>query len=113
MLSAEASAESVRTERALLLRQMVADFSAAHARMLRLDQRQALYQSRLLQEMSAQAESSLEAYTNDTGDFAEVVRAKIAELNARIDALAIDVERQKTTARLNYFFASSTTAEDE
>ena len=113
VLSAEATAESVRTERALLLRQMVADYSVAHARLQRLNQRQTLYQSRLLEEMSAQAESSLEAYTNDAGDFAEVVRAKIAELNARIDALAIAVERQKTIAQLNYFFASGITAEDE
>ena len=104
--SAVAVAESVRTERALLLRKMIADFYQQRSRLLRLNQRQALYESRLLLEMSEQAEASLAAYTNDDGDFAEVVRAKIAELNAKIDKLAIDVDRQKTIARLNYFFAS-------
>lgn len=63
-----------------------------------------LYQKQLLPQMSEQAEASLEAYTNDESDFAEVVRARIAELNAQIDALAIDVERQKTIIELNYFF---------
>lgn len=105
--SAQATTESVRTERALLLRRMIAEFNTHRARLLRLEQRKALYSSRLLEEMSEQAEASLAAYTNDDADFAEVVRAKIAELNARIDALGIDVERQKTIARLNYFFAAS------
>ncbi len=109
--SAEATTESLRTERALLLRKLIADFYRERARLLRLGERQALYETRLLQEMSEQAEASLSAYTNDDGDFAEVVRAKIAEFNARLDKLEIDVERQKTVARLNYFFAAGTEGE--
>jgi hypothetical protein len=46
----------------------------------------------------------LTAYTNVTGDFSEVVRARIAELNANIASLDIEVERQKLRAQLNYFF---------
>jgi hypothetical protein len=56
--------------------------------------------------MHEQAEASLPAYTNDTGDFSEVVRASIAELNAKIDSLSIQVSRQKIIAQLNYFFTS-------
>ena len=36
-------------------------------------------------------------------ELAEVVRARIAELNARIDALHISIDRLKTIAQLNYF----------
>ena len=57
--------------------------------------------------MREQAEASLTAYTNDDGDFAEVVRSRIAELNAQIDALNIAVDRQKTISQLNYFFTNS------
>jgi hypothetical protein len=57
--------------------------------------------------MNDQAEASLNAYTNDDGDFAEVVRARIAELNANIDYLNINVDRLKTIAALNYFSSSS------
>ena len=53
--------------------------------------------------MREQAEASLNAYTNNDGDFAEVVRARIAELNTRIDALAIDVELVRVAAQLNYY----------
>ena len=57
--------------------------------------------------MAEQAEASLAAYNNDDGDFAEAVRARIAELNAQIDALAIAVERQKATARINYLLTQA------
>jgi outer membrane protein TolC len=111
--SAAATAEAVRTERALLQRQLVADFQTQLARLTRLEQRRTLYQSRLLEEMRLQAEATLSAYTNDDGDFAEVVRAKIAELNARIDARNIEVDLQITIARLQYFFAEADTSEEQ
>jgi hypothetical protein len=57
--------------------------------------------------MNEQAAASLTAYTNDDGDFAEVVRARIAELNAKIDALNIDVDRQKTIIQINYYLTAS------
>ena len=105
--SAIATTEAVRTEKALLLRSMIAAFDAQRARLHRLDERRELYQTRLLAEMATQAEASLTAYTNDDGDFAEVVRARIAELNAKIDALDIEVDRLKAISRLNYFFTKS------
>ncbi len=104
--SAEASAAALRTEKSLALRRLMADFEAWRARLHYLEQRGALYQSRLLREMREQAEASLAAYTNDTGDFAEVVRAHIAVINARIEALDIEVERLKAISHLNYFFVA-------
>jgi len=103
--SAVYKAEAVKTEKWLLLRKLIASFDTAKTGLRRLNQRQELYQSQLLPQMHEQAEASLSAYTNDEGDFAEVVRARIADLNAEIDALDIDVERQKSIVQLNYFFA--------
>jgi len=105
--SARAEAETLRTERALLLRDLRAGLEAARARLLRLDERRALYQGRLLAEMAAQAEAAQAAYGADNGDFAEAVRSRIDELDARIEALAIDVERQRAIARLNYYLTGS------
>ena len=82
--SAIADTEAVRTEKMLALRNMVASFESQYARLQRLEQRRQLYWTRLLPQMEQQAEASLSAYTRDAGDFAEVVRARIAELNARI-----------------------------
>ena len=105
--SAIAGSEAVRTEKWLALRKLIAAFETQRARLLRLNQRRSLYQSRLLEEMQEQAEASLTAYTSDDGDFSEVVRARIDELNARIDALDIDIDRLKTISQLNYFFTTS------
>ena len=108
--SAIAGAEALRTDKMLALRSLLAGFEAEYSRLQRLDQRLQLYQTRLLREMEAQAEASLNAYTSDDGDFAEVVRSRIAELNARIEALDIETERLQTIARLNYFFAGADSA---
>lgn len=107
--AAVADNEEVKTERALALRQLRAGFEAARSNYLRLVERKALFDTRLLKEMSEQAEASLSAYTNDDGDFAEVVRARITELNAKIESLNIDVETQKVIAQIHYFLIAKTT----
>lgn len=108
--SAIAGSEAMRTEKMLALRTMVAACETQYARLRRLEQRRQLYRARLLPQMREQAEASLSAYTRDDGDFAEVVRARIAELNARIEALGIDIQRLQTITQLNYFFADSSGA---
>jgi outer membrane protein TolC len=104
VLAAVSQAEAVKTTKWSLVRNMIAGFEKNRVQLKRLQERQRLYQVQLLPQMHQQAEASLTAYTNDDGDFAEVVRARIAELNARIEALEIDVEKQKTIIELNYYF---------
>lgn len=105
--SAVARTEAMKTQKWLALRNMQASLMAARANLLGLEQRQALYRNQLLQQMHEQAEASLNAYINDDGDFAEVVRARIAELNTHIEALTIDVEHSRVIAQINYFFAGT------
>lgn len=104
VLAAVSQAEAVKTTKWSLVRRMIAGFEKNRVQLKRLQERQTLYQVQLLPQMYEQAEASLTAYTNDDGDFAEVVRARIAELNARIELLEINVEIQKTIIELNYYF---------
>lgn len=99
--------EAIKTEKHLLGRKLMAELETASVQLARLDERQALYADQLLPQMAELAEASLSAYNNDDGDFAEAVRARIAELNAKIDSLAIDVDRQKTIAQINYLLAQA------
>ncbi|MFT5210911.1 MAG: outer membrane protein TolC [Flavobacterium sp.] len=108
--AAVSTSAAVETQRWLLIRKLMASFEASHVELIRLNQRQKLFEERLLPQMHDQAEASLSAYTNDDGDFAEVVRSRIAELNAIIDALGINVDKQKSIIQLNYFLISK--AED-
>ncbi|GAB3291518.1 TolC family protein [Parahaliea aestuarii] len=110
--SAAAEAEASRTDRALALRRLRAGFEAERARLAQLDARNSLYSDRLLGQMRDQYEAALSAYTSVEGDFAEVVRARIDELNARVEALGIRVERQRAIARLNYYLAGLSAAEE-
>ncbi|MCT8988087.1 TolC family protein [Shewanella phaeophyticola] len=102
--AAISQSESIKTEKWLLLRNMMASYGTAKAQFLKLEQRQKLYNDFLLPQMQDQADASLTAYTNDKGDFAEVVRSLIAQLNTQLDALAINVDLQKLKVQLNYFF---------
>jgi hypothetical protein len=107
--SAISATEVVKTEKILLLRQLLGAFSSAQGRLTRLNSRKTLYQKRLLPQVNDQAEASLTAYTNDDGDFSEVVRSRIAVLNAEIEQLKITVEEQKIILELNYLFVGNLT----
>ena len=110
--SALALDAALKTEKALALRSMRASYESTRSRLQRLNQRKTLFEQRLLKEVHDQAQASLTAYTNDAGDFAEVVRARIAELNANIDFLNISVDRLLAITELDYFLPSGATHSD-
>jgi len=94
--------EAVKTERLLKLRELLAGYDNARAAYERIGERLALYNGQLLPQSHEAAEAALNAYTSDNGDFAEVVRARIAELNARLAVIELEADRQKQVAQLNY-----------
>ena len=98
---------AAQTERDLLLRELQSGYEQASAQLLRLDEREALYQQYLLPQMHDQADATLAAYTADGGDFAEVMRARIGELNTKIMALQLKVKRQKTLSKMHYFLVGN------
>ena len=104
--SAKYKTEAKRTEKLLIARQLIANLRSTFVQLNRLNERAALYREELLPQMSAQSEAALTAYNNDDGDFAEAVRSQIAEVNAKIDALAIAINRQKLIAEANYLLFS-------
>lgn len=99
--------ESLKTERQLKVRQLLAELNTARVKLERLGERFALYEQTLLPQMAELAEAALAAYNNDTGDFSEAVRARIAELNTKIDFLEIRISRQTIIAQLDYLTASA------
>lgn len=98
--------KAIKTQKLLHLKYLFSSFESTKAIIKKLEDRENLYTSKLMPQISEQAESSLTAYTNDDGDFAEVVRSRISELNAKIDLLNIKVDIQKNIMKLNYLFMS-------
>ncbi|GEA11042.1 TolC family protein [Alteromonas sp. KUL49] len=97
--------EATKTEKRLVLRELMAGLKSSIDQYQGASKRLAIYQSQILPQMAQQADAALNAYTNDLGDFAEVVRAKIAELDAQITALSIKVAKRKALASIHYYFS--------
>lgn len=93
----------------LLQKKLVSQALKTQSELARLAERSSLYQDKLLKQAHEQAEASLSAYTNDDGDFADVMRAYIAELNSKIEALEIEIKEQKSLATMNYLLAGLNT----
>ncbi|OUS70564.1 transporter [Pseudoalteromonas sp. A601] len=108
--AAIAMAESVKTEKLLALQKLKGTYFKEFSQLARLQQRDALYHTKLLPQMAEQAQATLNAYTRDDGEFSEVMRARISELNAKIDALNIQIDQQIIIARLNYYASSKDAA---
>ncbi|GHB59474.1 copper transporter [Psychrosphaera saromensis] len=112
--SAISKTEAVKTEKLLLLRELLSAYSNISARLDGVKRRQSLYKSKLLPQIHDNAEATLSAYNNDDGDFLEVVRSRIAVLNTEIDELNLDVDEQQLNLELNYMFiGNNVTAGDK
>jgi outer membrane protein TolC len=96
----EASAvELNRDDRMRELQQLL---DSDYANWQRLGERARLYESRLLHEATANAQASLKAYQSGVTDFTALMRARIADLEVRLNELRIRVDRAKAQANLLY-----------
>jgi outer membrane protein TolC len=100
--------EAAKTDRLLQVRSLQAKARSSLARIARLDERIDLYQQQLLPQMEEQASAALSAYNNDDGDFAEAVRARIAQLNANVELIQMRAQRAQQLADFRYLTHATT-----
>jgi len=74
--------------------------NAEHARWSDLTRRLALYENQILGQSQGQAQAALLAYQSDAGDFADVMRGYIDDLNTRLEHIRLKVERSQSYAVL-------------
>ena len=91
---------AARQSQAELTARLRSELDAEHALWTDLTRRLALYESRILEQSKGQAQAALLAYQSDKGDFADVMRAYVDDLNTRIDHVRLQVERAKSYASL-------------
>jgi outer membrane protein TolC len=96
-LQERSAAESTREQ---TLRGLQSQLNAEHARWHDLTRRLELYDSRILGQTKDHAEASLLGYQSDQGDFSDVMRGYIDDLNTRIDHIRLQVERAQSYAVL-------------
>ena len=83
-----------------LLRSLESRLAAEHSRWQELSRRLSLYEQRILIQARDHAQASLLAYQNDRGNFADVMRGYIDDLNTRIEYARLNVEREQAYAVL-------------
>lgn len=81
-------------------RELHSRLEAEFARWQDLSRRIALYEERILLQTRDHAQAALLAYQSDRGDFADVMRGYIDDLNTRIDFIRLQVERAQSYAML-------------
>lgn len=83
-----------------ILRRLTSQLRAEHVRWQELGRRLDLYERLILNESAINARASLAAYQSDAGDFSDVMRAYVDDLNTRLDYIRLQVERAKSFAAL-------------
>jgi outer membrane protein TolC len=79
-----------------LRRRLNARLAAEYARWNDLTRRLELYEQQILVQTRDHAQAALLAYQSEAGDFADVMRAYIDELNTRLDFLRLQVDRTQS-----------------
>ena len=95
-------AESAQLTRDDTLRELKQMLDTDYANWQRLGERAALYDSQLLHESAANARASLNAYQSGVSEFTTLMRARIIDLDVRLEALRIRVDRARSQANLLY-----------
>ena len=96
--NAEAAVQ-VREQRLRELRRML---ETGYAQWKRLGAQEALYHERLVAEASDSAAAALNAYQSGTSEFTTLMRARITELDVKLNNLRVRVDRAKAQSRLLY-----------
>ena len=96
-LSERSAASHTREEIRL---QLQSQLDIQYARWTDLTRRLALYETRILDQSKGQSQAALLAYQSDTGDFSDVMRGYIDDLNTRLEHIRLQVERAQSYAAL-------------
>jgi outer membrane protein TolC len=95
-------AEAIQLSRDDRLRELRQMLETDYANWQRLGERVQLYESQLQQVAAANARASLKAYQSGVTEFTTLMRARITDLDVRLEALRIRVDRARAQANLLY-----------
>ncbi len=91
---------AARNSKAALLARLDSDLGAEYARWSELTRRLSLYEQQILEQSAGQAKAALLAYQSDAGDFSDVMRGYIDDLDTRLEHIRLKVERVRSYAEL-------------
>ena len=95
-------AESAQLTRDDRLRELKLMLDTDYANWSRLGERASLYDGELVRDAAANVQASLKAYQSGVTEFTTLMRARITDLDVRLQDLRIRVDRAKSQANLLY-----------
>lgn len=98
--AAKKSRQASRMSRDTVLLDLRKNLQGTYADWTRLRERVSLYQSVVLKRAKETTEASLTSYQSGVTDFAELVRARLAELDAELNLIRLQSDRLKAQAQL-------------
>ncbi len=78
--------------------QLRSELNSEYTRWTDLTRRMVLYETKILQLSENQAEAALLAYQSDAGDFSDVMRAQVDNLDTRLEHIGLQIERAQSYA---------------
>jgi len=105
LVASQQQTEAAIQSREQLLREMQRTLESDYARWQRLGEQETLYREHLLREAGENAEAALTSYQNGINEFNTLMRARITELDVRLQDIRIRVDRSKAQARLLFLEA--------
>ncbi len=102
-LAKEYDYQSLKNKRLEIIRLLVSQLQQQLFNKEILIKRQNLYNNILLPQAKQQSQSSIIAYQSDRGNFADVLRAYMDDLNAKLDAERIATDIRQAQSKILYF----------
>ncbi|MFK5984821.1 MAG: TolC family protein [Pseudomonadota bacterium] len=111
-LAKEHAYQSLKDKRIELLHQLVSQLQQEISNEVQLTKRHQLYNRLLLPQAEQQTTASLLAYQSDRGDFSDVMRAHIDNLNVKLDERRIAVDHLQSRSKMLYFMPRQSTLQN-
>lgn len=100
LAASQQNAEAAHQMREQRLRELRRTLQTEYARWRRLDEQATLYRDRLISEATDNSAAALHAYRSGISEFTTLMRARITELDVRLQDLRLRVDRAKAQAAL-------------
>lgn len=102
LTSAQKRTSAALSQRDDKFREMQRELNENYSKWQRLGERVQRYDDALIRQARESTKATYNAYQSDSTDFATLMRANITELNTRLQALRLRVDRAKVQAQLLY-----------
>lgn len=102
LAASQLQAEAALQTREQKLRELQRNLAGDYARWQRLGEQARIYSEHLVREAADNAVAAVHAYQSGTTEFTSLMRARITELDVRLEDIRVRVDRAKTRARLLY-----------